>query len=106
MATMGAQMQMLRPGEHTKAHRHTGNVIYHVAKGKGYSVIGGTRFDWEEKDIFCVPAWMWHEHCNLDGGDDAVLFQFNDFPVMEKLHFYREQAYPENGGHQHVAATA
>jgi len=106
MATMGTMMQMLRPGEHTKAHRHTGNVIYHVAKGEGYSVIGGVRFDWKEKDIFCVPPWVWHEHANKDGSDDACLFQFNDFPVMEKLHFYREQAFPENGGHQEITATA
>jgi gentisate 1,2-dioxygenase len=106
MATMGASMQMLREGEHTKAHRHTGNVIYQVAKGKGYSVIGGVRYDWQEKDIFCVPAWTWHEHCNLDPSDDACLFSFNDFPVMEALKFYREQAFPENGGHQEVTATA
>ena len=31
MLTMGAQMQMLRPSEHTKSHRHTGNVIYPVS---------------------------------------------------------------------------
>ncbi|MEZ5342509.1 MAG: cupin domain-containing protein [Acidimicrobiales bacterium] len=30
MATMGASMQMLRPGEHTKAHRHTGNSMYRI----------------------------------------------------------------------------
>ncbi len=106
MQTMGAHMQMLRGGEHTKAHRHTGNVIYHVAKGTGWSVIGGTRFDWQEKDIFCVPAWMWHEHANASDGEDACLFSFNDFPVMEKLGFYREEPYAENGGHQEVTATA
>jgi len=106
MATMGNAMQMLRTGEHTKAHRHTGNVIYQVAKGDGYSVIGGTRFDWTEKDIFCVPAWTWHEHCNTSASDDACLWQVNDFPVMEKLKFYREQAFPENGGHQEITKTA
>ena len=106
MATMGNAMQMLRPGEHTKAHRHTGNVIYQVAKGSGHSVIGGIRFDWEEKDIFCVPAWTWHEHCNLQDADDACLWQVNDFPVMEKLKLYAEQAYPENGGHQDITANA
>lgn len=106
MATMGASMQMLRPAEHTKAHRHTGNVIYQVAKGTGYSVIEGIRFDWRPKDIFCVPAWTWHEHCNIGAGEDACLFSFNDFPVMESLKFYREQAYPENGGHQDVTGTA
>ena len=33
MKTMGASMQMLRPGEATRAHRHTGSGLYHVAKG-------------------------------------------------------------------------
>lgn len=106
MATMGAAMQLLRAGEQTKAHRHTGNVIYHVAKGSGSSVIGGVRYDWQEKDIFCVPPWLWHEHSNGSASDDAVLFQFNDFPVMEKLKFYREEAYPENNGHQEITGQA
>ena len=106
MATMGAAMQMLRAGEQTKAHRHTGNVIYHVAKGSGYSVIGGVRYDWQEKDIFCVPPWLWHEHANGSEKEDAVLFQFNDFPVMEKLKFYREEAFPENNGHQEITGHA
>ena len=35
MQTIGASMQMLRPGERTKAHRHTGSFIYQVAKGSG-----------------------------------------------------------------------
>ena len=64
MGTMGASMQMLRPGERTKAHRHTGSFVYHVAKGRGYSIIGGKRFDWQQRDIFCVPSWAWHEHAN------------------------------------------
>lgn len=102
MLTMGAAMQLLRPSEHTKAHRHTGNVIYQVAKGEGYSIIDGQRFDWKEKDIFCVPTWMWHEHCNISSSDDACLFQFNDLPTMTKLGFYAEQALNENDGHQIV----
>jgi len=106
MATMGAQMQLLRPGEATRAHRHTGNVIYQVAQGSGHSVIGGIRFDWQERDIFCVPPWVWHEHANGSADADAFLFSFNDFPVMEKLHFYREQAFPENGGHQEITGAA
>lgn len=102
MSTMGASAQMLRPSERTTAHRHTGNVVYQVAKGSGYSVIAGRRFDWEEKDIFCVPSWAWHEHANSSDSDDACLFSFNDFPVIEKLSFWQEQPYPDNGGHQPV----
>ena len=102
MSTMGASAQMLRPGELTSAHRHTGNVVYQVVKGAGHSVIAGARFDWEEKDIFCVPSWAWHEHGNASDTEDACLFSFNDFPVIEKLSFWQEQAYAENGGHQVV----
>lgn len=103
MQTIGAAMQMLRPGERTKAHRHTGSFLYQVAKGKGYSIINGTRFDWQERDIFCVPSWAYHEHANLSDSDDACLFSFNDLPVMESLGLYREEALGDNNGYQPVA---
>jgi len=104
MQTIGAAMQMLRSGEATRAHRHTGSVIYQVAKGKGYSIIGGRHFDWRERDIFCVPSWVWHEHGNASASDDACLFSFNDLPVMAALGLYREEAYGDNAGHQPPAA--
>jgi gentisate 1,2-dioxygenase len=103
MQTIGASMQLLRPGETTKSHRHTGSFIYQVAKGRGHSIIGGKRLDWEERDIFCVPSWAWHEHGNASSSEDACLFCFNDLPVIESLGFYREEAYGDNGGHQSVA---
>lgn len=100
MSTIGASMQMLRPGEHTKAHRHTGSIIYQCAKGEGHSIINGKRFDWRERDIFCVPSWMFHEHVNGSSSQDACLFSFHDLPVMRALNLYREEALAENGGHQ------
>lgn len=100
MPTIGACMQLLRPGEHTKAHRHTGSFIYQVAKGSGYSIIEGRRYDWTERDIFCVPSWAMHEHVNLSSNDDACLFCFNDLPVMRALSLYREEALKDNDGHQ------
>ncbi|MGG4603548.1 cupin domain-containing protein [Paenalcaligenes sp. Me131] len=100
MATMGASMQMLLPGQHTKAHRHTGSIIYHVAKGHGHSIINGKRYDWNEHDIFCVPSWMFHEHVNGSNSEDACLFSFHDLPTMRALNLYREEALADNGGHQ------
>ncbi|MGC3985162.1 MAG: cupin domain-containing protein [Pseudorhodoferax sp.] len=59
-----------------KAHRHTGSFLYQVAKGRGYSVVDGQRFDWQERDIFCVPSWALHEHANAsDRGRLPVLLQ-------------------------------
>ena len=103
MQTMGASMQLLRPGERTRAHRHTGSYLYHVAKGSGYSVVDGQRFDWTEHDIFCVPSWAWHEHGNGSDSDDAVLFCLNDLPVIRAMGLYREQAFGENDGYQPAA---
>jgi len=104
MPTMGASMQLLRPGERTKAHRHTGSFLYQVAKGSGHSVIAGQRFDWTERDIFCVPSWAFHEHANASATDDACLFCFHDLPVMNALGLYREEALAENDGHQVVVS--
>jgi gentisate 1,2-dioxygenase len=104
MQTMGASMQMLRPCEHTRAHRHTGSFMYQAAKGSGYSIIAGKRFDWQERDIFCVPSWAWHEHGNASDSEDACLFSFHDLPVIESLGLYREEAYGDNGGFQSCAS--
>ena len=103
MATIGAAMQMLRPGEATRAHRHTGSTMYQACKGRGYSIIDGKRFDWQERDVFCVPSWCWHEHANASSSEDACLFSFNDLPVMQSLGLYREEALRDHDGHQIIS---
>jgi gentisate 1,2-dioxygenase len=102
MKPLGASMQRLAPGQVTQAHRHTGSSLYQVAKGAGYSIINGQRFDWSERDIFCVPSWAWHEHGNASPTEDAVLFCLNDLPVIRALGLYREEAFGENNGQQHL----
>jgi gentisate 1,2-dioxygenase len=104
MQTIGASMQMLRAGERTRAHRHTGSIVYQVAKGCGFSIIEGKRFDWSERDIFVVPSWAWHEHGNGSASADACLFAFNDLPVMQALGLYREEAYGDNNGQQPLSS--
>ena len=104
MSTIGASIQMLRPGERTRAHREVGNFVYQCARGSGYSIINGQRFDWQERDIFVVPSWMFHEHCNASDSEDACLFSFHDLPVMRALGLYRQEALAENGGHQPIAS--
>ncbi len=100
MQTMGASMQLLPAGFKGKAHKHTGSFVYQCAKGSGYSIINGQRFDWKERDIFCVPSWAWHEHHNASNAEDACLFSFNDLPTIEKLGLYQEKIYEENNGFQ------
>ncbi len=104
MPTIGASAQMLRPGERTRAHRHTGSFVYQVAKGSGYSVIDGVRFDWTERDIFVIPSWAVHEHANASDTEPAFLFCFHDLPVMRSLGIYREA--PFEAAHQQILRSA
>ena len=91
MPTIACFIQRLRPGEHTRAHRHVCCTNYHVVEGAGYSVVGGRQLDWEDKDVFTVPTWTFHEHVNT-GDRPAFLFSFTDAPVMKALDLYREDA--------------
>ena len=77
MPTIGAQLQLLAPKEQTKRTAIPEASIYQVAKGRGWSVIGGQRFDWEEKDIFALPSWTPHSHAQrvCHRGRGALLLQ-------------------------------
>jgi gentisate 1,2-dioxygenase len=90
MPTIGCAMQLLRPGEKTPASRRVCCTNYHVVEGAGYSMVGGRRLDWEDKDVFTVPTWTFHEHVNT-GDRPAYLFSFSDRPAMQALHLYREE---------------
>ncbi len=99
--TFSCLMQMLRPGCHTKAHRHVASAVYQVVQGKGATVMNGKKFSWKAGDYLALPAWTWHEHMNL-GEEPALLFSISDQPVMEMLGYYKEQSFPENDGHQPI----
>jgi len=105
LPTMACCAQLLRPGEHTKAHRHTGSAVYHVVKGQGSTIIAGQRFVWSKGDIIALPPWALHQHANSSKSEDAVLFSIQDSPVFQALGLYYEEALKENGGHQEVTST-
>jgi gentisate 1,2-dioxygenase len=103
MPTIGCRIQMLRPGVHTQAHRHSSVSVYHVFRGCGSSIVDGVQIDWEQGDFLTIPPFAWHEHLN-PSSDEAVLFSTTDAPVLEALCLYREDAYTKTGGHQEVKA--
>ena len=89
MPTMGAGLKLFRKGEASALIRHTGSTICQVAQGRGWSEIGGRHFEWEEKDIFCIPSWAPYQH---GAHEDSVLFSFDDIPAMKALGLFREEA--------------
>ena len=103
MPTIGCRIQMIRPGIHTKAHRHSAVSVYHVFRGQGASIVDGQRIEWAQGDFLTIPPFAWHEHLN-ESGEEAVLFSTTDAPVLEALCLYREDAYTKNGGRQVLQA--
>jgi gentisate 1,2-dioxygenase len=59
--TLSCCIQLLRPGEKTKEHRHTSGAAYHVFCGRGVTVAGTESLHWEEGDCFVVPPWYLHK---------------------------------------------
>lgn len=94
LPTLACQIQLLPAGCRTEAHRHTPSTVYHVAEGTGATIVNGQRFTWTRGDTVVVPTWAWHEHL-ANPGTDAILFSFNDAPVLAPLGLIREQVHPE-----------
>ena len=85
--TMTFFMQMLRPGEKLRPVRQNMNQICTVFSGRGHTVIGGKRFDWEPFDTFCIPGGEWYEHKNASPREDSILLVSSDEPTLRKLGF-------------------
>ena len=96
MPTINCRAQMLRPGEETRPHSHTGSTIYHVVEGAGVTLVGsektgGTELAWGKRDCFFVPSQSWHSFTNASKSEPAILFSVSDRPVLESLGLYREE---------------
>jgi gentisate 1,2-dioxygenase len=94
LPTMSCRVQMLRPNEKTKTHRHTSTSIYHAFRGSGTTTINGEPFHWQKGDTFIVPLWHWHDHANASSKDEAILFSMNDEPILNAFGLYREEPQP------------
>jgi gentisate 1,2-dioxygenase len=90
--TMSFSVQLLRPGERTRPHRHTASAFYCCLQGRGLTEADGQEFRWGENDLFVLPSWAPHRHVNLDSSGDAILYSVSDAPTLRKLGLYREEA--------------
>jgi gentisate 1,2-dioxygenase len=96
MPTIGCWIQLLRPGETTKPHRHTSSTLYHVVQGEGLTTVGpkktaGKELSWRSRDCFFVPSWKWHQFQNTSKKEPAIIFSVTDRPVLESLGLFREE---------------
>lgn len=94
LPTMGARIQMLRPGETTRPQRRTGALRHLVVGGQGVTILdqdSSKELSWEDHDQFTIPTWRWYQHRNLSTTEPALLFSVGDYPIAEAMHLYREE---------------
>jgi len=91
LQTFSCQIQLLRPHEKTRTHRHTSTTVYYAFRGQGMTKVSANEFNWGKGDIFVVPSWQWHSHENASN-EDAILFSITDKPSSQALGLYREEA--------------
>lgn len=99
LPTLACAVHRIRAGRRSAPVRRSGNAIYVVFRGSGWSIIDGQRFDWTDGDMFVVPSWAPVEHA---AEQDADLFVLSDEPVMRALGIARTEAL---SGPQQVAST-
>ena len=79
-----------RKEQKTLPHRHNSTTFYFAFEGEGAVVIENERLQYQQGDIFAVPAWTWHHHENTHN-EDTILFSIDDWPAMKKLGFYMKE---------------
>ena len=61
------------------AHRHNSSAINFILDGSGYSIVDGTKVEWQAGDIMLsAPGWAPHGHAT--GPDGAVILTIQDHP--------------------------
>lgn len=92
LPTMSCRIQRLRPRFMGRPRRHTPNIICHVVRGSGMTIVDDVELRWAEHDVFAIPGWREYRHLNSSASHDAVLFSFTDEPTLRSLGMYRERA--------------
>jgi gentisate 1,2-dioxygenase len=82
--------QMLHPGQQTLPVKTTSSLLVSPFEGKGYSIVDGKRYDWNEFDTLAIPGGSWFEHNNTSDKDPLFLFVASDEPTLKKLDLYKK----------------
>jgi len=83
--TLQLNIQLLKPGEHALAHRHTLAAIRFVLQGRGARcVVEGEAFEIAEGDFITTPSWTWHDHVN-ESAETLMWLDGLDGPLVRSL---------------------
>lgn len=83
--TLYGGLQIIKPGEVARCHRHTAAALRFIVEGAGaYTAVAGEKIVMEAGDLVLTPSWNLHDHGNES---DAPMIWLDglDLPVFEWL---------------------
>jgi gentisate 1,2-dioxygenase len=86
---IGLAVERLASGQRTRGHRSYANRLFYVMEGQGVSKIEDRSFGWSRGDLVVAPTGHRIEHI---AGEDSVLFELNDEPLMRWVRYYQFEA--------------
>lgn len=87
-------LNVLKPGERTRPHRHNSSVVNFCIQGAGTSVIGGREVAWSKYDTWTTPPWMVHQHLN-DTDELQVRLSYSNSGLLDLLGVHVVEETPE-----------
>jgi gentisate 1,2-dioxygenase len=97
--TLLANLQIIKPGEVARSHRHSASALRLVVEGTGaYTAVDGEKTYMEPGDFVTTPNGTWHDHGNE--GDSAMIWLDGlDVPLVQALEtnffeLYAEKKFP------------
>ncbi len=81
-STFFATITMRPAGIVDEPHRHTSAAVNYIFKGRGWSIVGGKRYEWGAGDLMLTaPGWMNHGHASHEG-EDVYELTIQDSPLQ------------------------
>ncbi len=70
---LNAGLQILKPGETARPHRHSMSALRFVLQGEGaITAVDGKECPMEEFDLVTTPGWCWHAH--IHRGSEPIIW--------------------------------
>jgi gentisate 1,2-dioxygenase len=86
--------QIVLPGEHAAAHRHSASAVRFVTQGSGaYTTSNGEPMPMAPGDLLTQPNWVWHDHTNKTN-DVAIWLDCLDSGLIRTLDVFSREAWP------------
>jgi gentisate 1,2-dioxygenase len=94
--TLLANLQIIKPGEVARSHRHSAAALRLIIEGSGaYTAVDGEKSYMEPGDFVTTPGGTWHDHGN-EGAAPMVWLDGLDVPLIQLLEVNFFELYPES----------